>query len=47
MRLRLPEIYGKVVYVERLAGLDNYVATDELPEIPQHVHEKDKRLDNR
>lgn len=47
LRLRLPEVYGKVVYVDRLAGLDRYVAKDELPDIPQHVAEADAALDMR
>lgn len=45
LRLRLPEVYGKVVYVDRLASLDRYIASEEMPEIPQHVSEADAALD--
>ena len=44
LRLRMPEIYGKVVYVDRLASLDRYMANDELPDVPQHVREADDLL---
>ncbi|KAK9799810.1 hypothetical protein WJX73_001331 [Symbiochloris irregularis] len=45
LRLRMPEIYGKVVYVRRLAELDRYVATTELEgHIPDHVTEADASI---
>ena len=47
LRLRLPEIYGKVVYVDRLSSLDKYIASDELVDVPDHVREKDAALDRR
>lgn len=47
LRLRLPEIYGKVVYVDRLSNLSHFIALDELGQLPQHVVEADARRDHR
>lgn len=45
LRLRMPEVYGKVVYVSRLAKLDQYVAASELEgHVPDHVVEADAAI---
>ena len=43
LRLALPEIYGRVTYVSRLADLQGLLAGEEI-EVPQHVEDYDRSL---
>ena len=43
LRLAMPEVYGRVTYVNRLADLHKLM-DPELVEIPQHVEDYDRSL---
>ena len=45
LRLSLPEIYGRVTYVSRLADLRGLLHGEEI-EVPQHVEDYDEALQN-
>ena len=43
LRLAIPEIYGRVTYLERLSDLQQAMAPTHI-EIPEHVQDYDKSL---
>lgn len=43
LRLAMPEIYGRVTYINRLADLQQKMVLDSL-DIPQHVQDYDASL---
>lgn len=44
LRLAIPEIYGRVTYVDRLSELHRLLGPESLIEIPQHVEDYDAQL---
>ena len=44
LRLVIPEIYGRVTYVNRLTELHDLLGPESLLEVPQHVEDFDKRI---
>ena len=43
LRLALPEVYGRVTYVSKLADLHQLLGGEEI-EVPQHVEDYDRSL---